>query len=621
MSGRPSRHRLRRHARKLRRDGLQPMTIINPGDPLPEVAAVVIGRWIWRYRSELAPIATASALWLAAWTTHRWYPSWWPLIGCLAAAGSAVPLLFGAHLGLVTRLERWYAAIVWAVSGAWLAIAAYAGPSFKPLPVVMLLSTLVLASPWWAHRRRRAKVRVDRQLAAWPEIADAAGLSGSRVMSAMVDIWGWRARFGMARGQTIDDVAAQLPALESALGTHRGAVRVYPTPDDLANRFELRVLNSDPHADAITWPGPAVQSITEAFDLGPFEDAAPAKVLFLRRHTLLGGVSGSGKSGGLNVIMGNLSACRDVVIWAVDLKRGMELGPWAPCLARLAVTPAEARVMLADAVAVLEARADKLAERGLRTWEPSPDEPALVIIVDEYAELAENAPAAMTDADSIARRGRAVAVNLIAATQRPTQQAMGHGALRSQMDVRICFRVRERRDVDLILGQGMLAAHWNAHSLNAPGKFLVSAPEHTTPRRARAYLVTDDAVRDAGARYAEIRPALDAVSQRAIEGRTTSSRYAAQAPHRAGPGRERAAQPIWPAPTYDAEGPADVLWQVLTEAPPDGLGIAELLDATGMSRPTLYRHLAWLTRRGDVEQPGRGRYRLRADRHPGSDAS
>ena len=32
--------------------------------------------------------------------------------------------------------------------------------------------------------------------------------------------------------------------------------------------------------------------------------------------------------------------------------------------------------------------------------------PALVIIVDEYAELADEAPAAMTDTDSIARLGR-----------------------------------------------------------------------------------------------------------------------------------------------------------------------------------------------------------------------
>jgi len=104
-------------------------------------------------------------------------------------------------------------------------------------------------------------------------------------------------------------------------------------------------------------------------------------------------------------------------------------------------------------------------------------------------------------ADSVARRGRAVAVNLIAATQRPTQKAMGQGAVRSQMDIRVCFRVRERKDVDLILGQGMLAAGWNAHTLNAPGKFLISAPEHDTPRRARAYLVTDEAVTATAARH------------------------------------------------------------------------------------------------------------------------
>ncbi len=150
---------------------------------------------------------------------------------------------------------------------------------------------------------------------------------------------------------------------------------------------------------------------------------------------------------------------------------------------------------------------------GRRVWEPSPGMPALVIIIDEYAELADEAPEAMSDADSIARLGRAVAVTLVAATQRPTQKAMGQGAVRSQMDTRICFRVRERKDVDLILGQGMLNAGWHAHTLNAPGKFLVSAPEHAVPRRARAYLLTDDDVARTAAMYAGRRPQLDDVSR------------------------------------------------------------------------------------------------------------
>ena len=159
----------------------------------------------------------------------------------------------------------------------------------------------------------------------------------------------------------------------------------------------------------------------------------------------------------------------------------MELGPWAPCIDRLATTPEEARALLADAVAILEARAALLAERLLRVWEPTPDMPALIILIDEYAELVDEAPEAIKDADSVARRGRAVAVNLIAATQRPTQKAMGQGAVRSQMDIRVCFRVRERKDVDLILGQGMLAAGWNAHALNAPGKFRSRLPSTTRP--------------------------------------------------------------------------------------------------------------------------------------------
>jgi hypothetical protein len=483
------------------------------------------------------------------------------------------------------------------------------GPRHGRLSQILCIGGLVLAVPWWAHRRRRAKVRVERKLEAWPEVAQAVGLAGSQVMSAVVDMWGWRARFRLARGQTIDDVRAKLPAIESGLGVFRGAARVYPTTDDLAHRFELRVLSADPHADAITWPGPSVDSITEPIDLGPFEDASPARVLLLRRHGLLGGVSGSGKSGGLNVLMGNLTACTDVVVWAVDLKRGMELGPWASCIARLATTAVEARALLADAVAVLEARAAMLAATRQRVWQPSPEMPALVIIVDEYAELADEAPEATGHADSIARRGRAVAVTLIAATQRPTQKAMGQGALRSQMDIRISFRVRERKDVELILGQGMLAAGWHAHTLNAPGKFLLSAPEHDTPRRARCYLVTDEAVADTAAQHAAVRPVLDDVSERAIAGR--AQMFPDETGTSASPWHEVDTRN---APVDGPDAPDAILWAALSLAPDDGISVPGLMTATGMGRRWVYYRLRELADAGRVVQTVRGTWRT-ADSH------
>jgi hypothetical protein len=43
----------------------------------------------------------------------------------------------------------------------------------------------------------------------------------------------------------------------------------------------------------------------------------------------------------------------------------------------------------------------------------------------------EQAPAALKHADTIARLGRAPAVTLVAATQRPTQKGMGQGMLKA----------------------------------------------------------------------------------------------------------------------------------------------------------------------------------------------
>src|ERR1017187_9755713 len=602
---------MRRHARKMRRYGLQPMVVINSGDPLPDLVIMLMARWLWRYRSELAPLYLATLTALAACVLHAAHPHWWAAILAATMAGTTVLVIFGRRLGLSTLAERGYAATVTMADGGWLAAATGAGPGHGPLRQVLLTGGLVLAVPWWAHRRRRAKVRVERKLGAWPEVAQAVGLAGSQVMSAVVDVWGWRARLRLARGQTIDDVRAKLPAIESGLGLFRGAARVSPTPDDLSNRFEFPVLDTDPHADAIPWPGPSVTSITEPIELGPFEDAIPARVLFLRRHGLFGGVAGSGKSGGINVLMGNLSACRDVVIWAIDLKKGMELQPWASCIDRLATSPAQARALLRDAVAVLEARAAMLAATGRRVWEPSPEMPALIIIIDEYAELADDAPDAATYTDSIARRGRAVAVTLVAATQRPTQKAMGQGAVRSQMDIRICFRVRERKDVDLILGQGMLTAGWNAHTLNAPGKFLISAPEHDSPRRARAYLLTDETVSATASQHAGFRPALDEVSRQAVDQARAAS--AQRLPDALPDGPDA---PDGPDEGDDSHGaPETILWAALSFAPDEGISVPDLMAATRMSRPWVYQRLREMADRGQVAQVGRGRWRAVTE-HP-----
>ncbi|WP_431901576.1 FtsK/SpoIIIE domain-containing protein [Nonomuraea sp. bgisy101] len=592
---------MRRKARRMRRLGVQPIADVSDVE-FAELITSGIARFLWRYRSEATPITIAVLSVPAGMVLHRWYPAWWPAVALVTATMAGALAIAGRWVNLTRAIERGYAAITTAVLGGWLTAATIMGPLSNPLPAVLTLGCLVLAVPWWAHRRRRARVRVERTLAAWPEISPAIGLAGSRIQSAIVDLWGYRTRIALARGQTVEDAIARIPGIESALGTRRGAVRIQPVPEK-ANRLELRVIETDPHADAISWPGPSVSTIRDPIELGVFEDGSPVRVSFKRRHALVGGVAGAGKSGAVNVLMGNLSACPDVIVWGIDLKRGMELLPWQACLDRVAVTPKEATALLRDAVRVLDGRADMLAMRGLRVWDPAPDAPALIILIDEYAELVDDAPEAIGYADSIARRGRAVAETLIAATQRPSQKAMGNSAVRSQMDIRISFRVRERRDADLILGAGMHKAGWHADKLDAPGKFLLSAPEFDIPRRGRTYLLNDDTVQWTAIQHADRRPVLDVISLAALHEPPCEREETAEDPHQ--PRGRHARQ----AASQAAE---DALSAALRDAPREGASIGDLLEAASMSRPTLYRRLAQLEDQGIAVQVSRGRWRSAA---------
>jgi hypothetical protein len=103
------RRRLRRHAHRMRRYGLQPVMVINSTDQLPDTIPVLIFWWAWRYRSELAPLYFVIATAFLAWILHLTYPQWWPAIlavGVLAGCGLAVT---GHRFGLPARIDCLYA--------------------------------------------------------------------------------------------------------------------------------------------------------------------------------------------------------------------------------------------------------------------------------------------------------------------------------------------------------------------------------------------------------------------------------------------------------------------------------------------------------------------------------
>jgi S-DNA-T family DNA segregation ATPase FtsK/SpoIIIE len=600
-------------ARQAKRAGMQPMMVINSGDQFPEPLGIIIvsalGRLAFRHRSVFAPLWVALAAFIAAGAAHGHHARWWVSVATVTAIATAIlafplPVLRGhpagrriagplsrlwEKCGIGRAIERGYAAAVTATAGGWLAAAIANGPASKPLPMVAIIATVILAAPWWFHRRRRAKVRVERKIAGWPGIADNIGLPGSRIASVVVDAWGWTARVILRKGTTVAQAIARIPDIESGLELRPGSVRVFPDGKH-ANKLIMRVVETEPLSAPVPWAGPSITSVTQPAEIGISEDGRPVRVLLLRRNVLIGGIAGSGKSGVVNVIIAILAACRDVRLWGVDLKGGMELGPWASCFERIATTPEEANELFSDAVTELNKRAASMAATGKRTWEPTPDNPALLIITDEHAELPEESH---QYADSIARRGRAVAVNLMAATQRPTLAAMGRNtAVRSQMDIRICLRVREPRDADLILGQGSLNSGWHAHKLTQPGEFLISGPEHGTPERNRAYLITDERRDQHAARYG--RPAAT------MPASVPDTPWTAPEPPQTGDAS---------VPRGHRPDPETALWAALSNSGAEGVSVAELVRATGKGRTWVYDRLHQWAEIGRVTQTARGRWR------------
>jgi S-DNA-T family DNA segregation ATPase FtsK/SpoIIIE len=149
----------------------------------------------------------------------------------------------------------------------------------------------------------------------------------------------------------------------------------------------LRVVERDPHAAPIPWAGPQAGSIRRPLQPGVWETGDPVAVSLANQHTLIVGSTGSGESMLLNVVVGELVAARDVVCWGVDFKGGAELGPWQACLGRVATTLTDTEQLLKAAVVILDTRLRELGRRGLRELTPSPATPALVVVIDEHAEL------------------------------------------------------------------------------------------------------------------------------------------------------------------------------------------------------------------------------------------
>jgi hypothetical protein len=129
-----------------------------------------------------------------------------------------------------------------------------------------------------------------------------------------------------------------------------------------------RILNQPVMWEGPSWTGGA--SIADSISIGMYQDGTECEVEVPASQIQIMGQVGSGKSlGGAWNAMSEMITRPDCIIWAIDIKKGLQtLGPLVPGLHRVATTPADAIDLLRDADNLITPRTNYLSSEGLGKW-------------------------------------------------------------------------------------------------------------------------------------------------------------------------------------------------------------------------------------------------------------
>jgi DNA segregation ATPase FtsK/SpoIIIE, S-DNA-T family len=182
-------------------------------------------------------------------------------------------------------------------------------------------------------------------------------------------------------------------------------------------------------------------------------------------HALVAGTTGSGKSELLQTLIAGLALAHPpdrCSFLLVDYKGGAAFAEAAELPHTVGLLTdldgaATARA-LRSLTAELTRREALLAAHGVPDLAALPDAvelARLVIVVDEFAGLAEELPAFLSGLVGIAQRGRSLGVHLVLATQRPG--GVVSPEIRANCTLRICLRTTNEADSRDVLGSGQAA--------------------------------------------------------------------------------------------------------------------------------------------------------------------
>jgi hypothetical protein len=355
-----------------------------------------------------------------------------------------------------------------------------------------------------ARQRREDAAAWVAEKAYFHHVAHTIGLGGWHLQSRTPTELGyeWLVVTGPG-GATATSTAGQARTIAEKLchilGLPYGRIDVSTTdfPGQLrigVRTTDVSVLGAAYHPATTPWPLPEPSPFASWFppaasirDPIPWgfcpEDGSP---LTIKPYTSTGGrcigvfgMTGSGKSNLLNGIREHVTRCPDARLVQLN---GAHMGDeltWEPLSALTVCGPvvSDERVRndLAEALQglclLVTERSATLSESGHSTFQPTEEDPAVVIILDEVDEINKHVPGAQAALEFLASKQRKSAVALILATQRGVIASIGGGAVRANMAEALVGNVNRAGEARHVTGAETEIPDIRDYSKGEPGFF------------------------------------------------------------------------------------------------------------------------------------------------------
>lgn len=382
-----------------------------------------------------------------------------------------------------------------------------------------------LRSDWRRHMRyqrrwpdvmslNRLSIPIDNALDVHPEIVKARTTDWSRSWH-----WHWQWRWPLLSttvactdtlwvrtliSDDLEDYQERVPTIARDFAARTGRAFDETGRPKGTVRLEL-TYGPDPLARIV--PPIAVPERAEDVDLtaipvGVKEDGTPWTLAALGSQTLVAGITGSGKSSlTWSFLRGLGPAIKEgrVIVWAIDPKGGMSLGPGRPLFDRYCSgTVPEMVAMLEDAVRYMDARTKSLEEVATMHV-PTVAQPFLLVVVDEFARISKfkgdktSANAANAAIEALVNVGRAAGVGVWVCTQSPLKEVI---AQRDEFPNRVGFRMVPRIYNNEVLGADAWSRGARCSEIPAsmPGVAWIREEDGELTRVRAAYVPRDEVV-------------------------------------------------------------------------------------------------------------------------------